>query len=102
MNWWYGRGYIECAENYARRVSAQVLDNMRVRKAYENDNGDVLEFHPGPKGKSHANTCRMMGDCSASSSSFSAPSRCTGSHWRMSASYIHSSMSTSMYRRRDR
>lgn len=67
--------------------------------AYENENGDVLEFHPGPKGKSHANTCRMMGDCSASSSSFSAPSRCTGSHWRISASYIDGNMSTSIERR---
>lgn len=55
------------------------------------DEDDVLEFHPGPKGKSHENTCRMMGDASASSSSLSTLSRRTGSQAWTSASYVRKS-----------
>ena len=44
----------------------------RCEKESTKDARDALEFHPGPKGKSHANTVRMMGDCADSSSSLRA------------------------------
>lgn len=86
---WYARGDVERPEDYANHMSARYIDNLHVRMAQEND--DVLEFHPGPKGKSHANTCRIMGDASASSSSFRTLSRCTGSQAWTSASYVRNS-----------
>ena len=59
----------------------------RCEKESTKDARDALEFHPGPKGKSHANTVRMTGDWADSSSSLRAPSCCMGPHAWMSASW---------------
>lgn len=48
---------------------------------------NVPEFHAGPKGNSHANTCRMMGDCAASNSALREASCCMGAHCWISASW---------------
>lgn len=48
----------------------------------------IPEFHPGPKGKSHAKTWRMMGDSVLASSYFTADNSWTAGQAAMSASYM--------------
>ena len=47
------------------------------------------EFHPGPNGNNHENTCRMIGDWPSSSSALSVLSCLTGVHDCMSVSYYN-------------
>ena len=83
----YGRGYVERSKDCRMRArqsmshSGREAPHVRLREQHpareavgeaSTKKGRAPEFHPGPKGKSHANTVRMMGDCADSSSSLRA------------------------------
>ena len=86
-----------------RRPTA--LDNREVprkgtERGYESRRDYSPEFHAGPKGKSTAKTCRMMGDWAASSSSLSSLSCTTGAHCSISVDCMRG-MSVSLSQRAD-
>ena len=73
--------------NMLRHAPDEGPVHVRLKQAQQGHNAP--EFQPGPKGKSHAKTVRITGDCAASSSSFNALSCCIGAHPCTSASCEH-------------